>query len=62
MKIHSAFPVPAITFTFSMTLSSDNSIGLCVSRLHITCIDLQMERYMCRGLYLNMLLIRGKLK
>lgn len=62
MKIHSAVLVPAVTFLSSMTHSSNNSTGLCVSHLHITCTDLQVQRCMCPGLYLNMLLIMGKLK
>lgn len=62
MKIHSTFLGSAVALTFSVTPSSDDGLGLCVSCLHITCIDLQMQRYMCPGLYLNMLLITGKLK
>lgn len=40
MKIHSAVLVLALTFFFSMTHSSNNSTGLCVSHLHKTCTDL----------------------
>lgn len=62
MKIHSAVLMLAVTFLFSMTHSSNNSIGLCVSHLHLTCTDLWVQRYTCPGLYLNLLLIMGKLK
>lgn len=63
MKIHSAsFALAVVTLTFLMTRISDNSTRRHVSRLHITCVDFQMQRSMCPGLYLIMLLITGKLE
>lgn len=62
MRIHSTFFMLAVTVTLFCDSHLGQSTGLHVSCLHITCIDLQMQRSMCPGLYLIMLLITWKLK